>query len=180
MRAAGGHGQSTVALLVPAKLFLVSRRCANNARGVDTHLTWTLVLSWPCVHVQLAAAVVTEAQGTPLEPVVNGVVRTVGDALGLGASSLSAPSPAGAAIFNTNAGPAVAPAASSSATIFDTSAPPAVAPVTAPVRAPASAPLLAPAPAPAARAPAVNRAAVPVFASPNDAGAVGGRRLLRA
>ena len=133
-----------------------------------------------CSHAQLAAAVVTEVQGTPLEPVVNGVVRAVGQALGLGANTLSAPSPSGAAIFNTNAGPAVAPAASSSATIFDTSAPPAVAPVMAPAPAPASAPVLAPAPAPAAKLPAVSRAAVPIFASPNDAGAVGGRRLLRA
>ncbi|KAK9821734.1 hypothetical protein WJX81_008617 [Elliptochloris bilobata] len=122
---------------------------------------------------ELAAAVVTEVQGTPLEPIVNGVVRAVNDALGV-SHSLAAPSPAGAAIFDTSAAPAGAPAgapAAIAAPIFDTSAPAAA--------APAKAPMVAPAPAPAAKAPAVGRA-VPVFASPNDAGAVGGRRLLRA
>ncbi len=112
-----------------------------------------------CVRgAQLAAAIITETQNTPLGPIVQDVVRVVAPALG-GGSSLSAPSPSGRAIFNTNAAPAGAPAAARSG---------------APAAAPAVAATVA-----IASAPAVGRS-VPVFATDSDVLSSGGRRMLRA
>lgn len=107
---------------------------------------------------QLAAAAITETQNTSLGPIVQDVVRMFAPALG-GGGKLSAPSPSGRAIFNTNAAPS-----------------PAGAPAAARSAAPAAAPTVTVTSAPAH---AVGRS-VPVFNTNSESMAAGGRKMLRA